>query len=148
MAVNIKIDKKGFPVNIGEVSFFFGTSMEELTSFYDKAEHAETEAPKLKKKLESLKVEDEPSKEQATSVMELLNELNVLNYDSLFGTGAYEKLYKKYPDAWQLLEVFDEVSEEVSNALEKELEKQKTNADAEKIKLLKKKTAKKSKAKK
>ncbi len=31
--LSFQIEKKGFPINIGEVEFFFGTTPEELTRF-------------------------------------------------------------------------------------------------------------------
>ncbi|EOD7435749.1 hypothetical protein ACJQ40_000182 [Enterococcus faecium] len=145
--VSFQLEKKGFPVNIGEVEFFFGTTTEELTRFFDVQAEFENKAKELKQQLKQIKNIDEPKKEDAIQIVDLTKKLAKAQYDSLLGEGSFEKIYSVYPDAEQLIEIFDPISFEIAEAIEKEALKRKDIISKKKADLLKKKALKNKKKK-
>ncbi|MBE8847878.1 hypothetical protein [Enterococcus durans] len=145
--LSFQLEKKGFPVNIGEVEFFFGTTPEELTRFFDVQAEFDEKVKELKQQLKQIKNIEQPEKEDAIKIIALTKDLAKAEYDSLFGEGAFEKIYSVYPDAEQLIELFDPISFEIAEAIEKEALKRKDSVSKKKADLLKKKALKNKKKK-
>lgn len=57
--MQFEIKRSGFPINIGEIEFFFGTTVEELTRFFDVQDEVEEKIAPLVKKREKLVIDQE-----------------------------------------------------------------------------------------
>ncbi|MBO1101396.1 hypothetical protein [Enterococcus hirae] len=145
--MEFKIIRQGFPIKIGELEFFFGTTPEELTRFFDAQEEFEAKVKECQEKIKLVKNVEVPTKEDTLLIIELTKELATCEYDSLLGEGSFEKIYSVYPDVEQLVDLFDLISFEVAEAIEKEALKRKDTLSKKKADLLKKKALKNKKKK-
>lgn len=145
--MEFKIIRQGFPIKIGELEFFFGTTPEELTRFFDAQEELEAKVKECQEKLKLVKNVEVPTKEDTLLIIELTKELATCEYDALLGEGSFEKIYSVYPDVEQLVDLFDSISFEVAEAIEKETLKRKDALSKKKADLLKKKALKNKKKK-
>lgn len=147
--MQFEIKRSGFPINIGEIEFFFGTTVEELTRFFDVQDEVEEKIAPLMNKREKLVIDQENvTKNDAQNLIEISNELNAIQYDALLGKGSYEKIYKKYPDAIQLFDLFDSIAENVAKAIENDAKEREDKLAQRKANMLKKKALKTKKKKK
>ena len=147
--MQFEIKRSGFPINIGEIEFFFGTTVEELTRFFDVQDEVEEKIAPLMNKREKLVIDQENvTKNDAQNLIEISNELNAIQYDALLGNGSYEKIYKKYPDAIQLFDLFDSIAENVAKAIENDAKEREDKLAQRKANMLKKKALKSKKKKK
>lgn len=147
--MQFEIKRSGFPINIGEIEFFFGTTVEELTRFFDVQDEVEEKIAPLVKKREKLVIDQENiTKRDAESLIEISNELNAIQYDALLGDGSYEKIYSKYQDAIQLFDLFDPIAENVAEAIENDAKEREDKLAQRKANMLKKKALKNKKKKK
>jgi predicted neutral ceramidase superfamily lipid hydrolase len=147
--MQFEIKRSGFPINIGEIEFFFGTTVEELTRFFDVQDEVEEKIAPLMKKREKLVIDQENiTKSDAQSLIEISNELNAIQYDALLGDGSYEKIYSKYQDAVQLFDLFDPIAENVAEAIENDAKEREDKLAERKANMLKKKALKNKKKKK
>ncbi len=143
------IKRSGFPINIGTLEFFFGTSVEELTRFFDVQEELEDKINPLVKKREKLAIDQENiTKNDANTLISISNEMNAIQYDALLGDGSYEKIYAEYPDAVQLFDLFDSIAEKVAEAIENDAKDREDKLAERKANMLKKKALKNKKKKK
>ncbi len=69
--LSFQIEKKGFPINIGEVEFFFDTTPEELTRFFDTQAEFEEQVRELKQQLKQIENIERPKKEDAIKIISL-----------------------------------------------------------------------------
>ena len=145
--LNIDIKKRGFPINFGPVQFFFGTAAEELIRFFDTQEKYEAEAQKIAEEVQGLKKLENPTKEEVSALLEATQKLAEIQYDGLLGEGAFERIYKEFPDVDQLLELFDDVCLSIAENIEEETEKRKDDLSKKKTNALKKKALKNKKKK-
>ncbi|MFQ7654726.1 MAG: hypothetical protein ACLRKY_10865 [Enterococcus gallinarum] len=147
--MQFEIKRSGFPINIGEIEFFFGTTVEELTRFFDVQDEVEEKIAPLVKKREKLVIDQENiTKSDAESLIEISNELNAIQYDALLGDGSYEKIYSKYQDAIQLFDLFDPIFENIIEAIENYAKEREDKLAQRKANMLKKKALKNKKKKK
>lgn len=147
--MQFEIKRSGFPINIGEIEFFFGTTVEELTRFFYVQDEVEEKIAPLMKKREKLVIDQENmTKSDAQSLIEISNELNAIQYDALLGEGSYEKIYSKYQDAVQLFDLFDPIAENVAEAIENDAKEREDKLAQRKANMLKKKALKNKKKKK
>lgn len=147
--MQFEVKRSGFPINIGEIEFFFGTTVEELTRFFDVQDEVEEKIAPLVKKREKLVIDQENiTKRDAESLIEISNELNAIQYDALLGDGSYEKIYSKYQDAIQLFDLFDPIAENVAEAIENDAKDREDKLAQRKANMLKKKALKNKKKKK
>lgn len=147
--MQFEIKRSGFPINIGEIEFFFGTTVEELTRFFDVQDEVEEKIAPLVKKREKLVIDQENiTKSDTESLIEISNELNAIQYDALLGDGSYEKIYSKYQDAIQLFDLFDPIAENVAEAIENDAKDREDKLAQRKANMLKKKALKNKKKKK
>ncbi|MGX7133086.1 hypothetical protein [Enterococcus songbeiensis] len=146
MQFDIKVS--GFPITIGNIEFFFGTSVEELTRFFDVQSEIEEKVKPLLQKREKLEVDvDNLQKRDVEKLIDISNDLNALQYDALLGNGSYEKIYKKYPDAVQLFDLFDPIAEQVAESIENDAKGREDKLAERKANMLKKKALKNKKKK-
>ncbi|MUN92091.1 hypothetical protein [Enterococcus gallinarum] len=147
--MQFEVKRSGFPINIGEIEFFFGTTVEELTRFFDVQDEVEEKIAPLVKKREKLVIDQENiTKRDAESLIEISNELNAIQYDALLGDGSYEKIYSQYQDAVQLFDLFDPIAENVAEAIENDAKEREDKLAQRKANMLKKKALKNKKKKK
>lgn len=147
--MQFEIKRSGFPINIGEIEFFFGTTVEELTRFFDVQDEVEEKIAPLVKKREKLVIDQENiTKSDAESLIEISKELNAIQYDALLGDGSYEKIYSKYQDAIQLFDLFDPIFENIIEAIENYAKEREDKLAQRKANMLKKKALKNKKKKK
>ncbi|MBO6418201.1 hypothetical protein ACK4CS_17725 [Enterococcus gallinarum] len=147
--MNFEIKRSGFPINIGKIEFFFGTTVEELTRFFDIQDEVEEKITPLLKKREKLVIDQENiTKSDAQNLIDISNELNAIQYDALLGEGSYEKIYLEYPDAVQLFDLFDPIAENVAEAIENDAKEREDKLAQRKANMLKKKALKTKKKKK
>jgi uncharacterized protein with von Willebrand factor type A (vWA) domain len=147
--MQFEIKRSGFPINIGEIEFFFETTVEELTRFFDVQDEVEEKIAPLVKKREKLVIDQENiTKRDAESLIEISNELNAIQYDALLGEGSYEKIYSQYQDAVQLFDLFDPIAENVAEAIENDAKDREDKLAQRKANMLKKKALKNKKKKK
>ena len=147
--MQFEIRHSGFPINIGEIEFFFGTTVEELTRFFDVQDELEDKIAPLMKKREKLVIDQENmTKSDAQSLIEISNELNAIQYDALLGDGSYKKIYSQYQDAVQLFDLFDPIAENVAEAIENDAKDREDKLAQRKANILKKKALKNKKKKK
>ena len=147
--MQFEIKRSGFPINIGEIEFFFGMTVEELTRFFDVQDEVEEKIAPLVKKRERLVIDQENiTKSDAESLIEISNELNAIQYDALLGDGSYEKIYSKYQDAIQLFDLFDPIFENIIEAIENYAKEREDKLAQRKANMLKKKALKNKKKKK
>lgn len=147
--MQFEVKRSGFPINIGEIEFFFGTTVEELTRFFDVQDEVEEKIAPLVKKREKLVIDQENiTKRDAESLIEISNELNAIQYDALLGDGSYEKIYSKYQDAIQLFDLFDQIFENIIEAIENYAKEREDKLAQRKANMLKKKALKNKKKKK
>lgn len=147
--MQFEIKRSGFPINIGEIEFFFGTTVEELTRFFDVQDEVEEKIAPLMKKREKLVIDQENiTKSDAQSLIEISNELNAIQYDALLGDGSYEKIYSQYQDAVQLFDLFDPIAENIAEAIENDAKEREDKLAQRKANMLKKKALKNKKKKK
>lgn len=145
--LSFQLEKKGFPVKLGELEFFFGTTTEELTRFFDVQSEFDERAKELKNQLKQIKNTDKPDKEDTLQILRISKELAKAEYDALLGEGSFEKIYSVYPDVEQLIDLFDPISFEVAEAIEKEALKRKDSITKKKSELMKKRALKNKKKK-
>lgn len=147
--MQFEIKRSGFPINIGGIEFFFGTTVEELTRFFDVQDEVEEKIAPLVKKREKLVIDQENiTKSDAESLIEISNELNAIQYDALLGEGSYEKIYSKHNDALLLFDLFDPIAENVAEAIENDAKDREDKLAQRKANMLKKKALKNKKKKK
>lgn len=139
--IDIKIERSGFPIKFGELEFFFGTTVEELQRFFDVQENIEKEAKVVQEKIAELNT-DNVTKQDAEKLVNFQKDLARIQYDGLLGDGSFDKIYKLYPDANQLLDLFDEIAYEVTDRLEQEAQVRKDKSSKRKAEYLKKKALK------
>ncbi|HGF8314846.1 hypothetical protein E5348_04635 [Enterococcus hirae] len=145
--MEFQIEKRGFPIKIGELEFFFGTTVEELTRFFDAQEEYEAKVKECEEKLKSIKNIDQPTKEDTLLIVELSEELATVKYDALLGEGAFKEIYEKYTDIEQLLDLFEALEFEVAEKIANESAKRQDTVSKKKADLLKKKALKNKKKK-
>ncbi len=154
MTLQFDLQRNGFPIEIGGISFFFGTTTENLRDFYlRQSEYSKKrlEVEKRAVELPELTIdENEPdglakATDAIHQAMELTKELTKLDYDALLGDGSFDKIYTVCPDTEQLAAAFDDIAEAVEQAIEKDGEKRNEAFKAKKAAILKKKALKKKK---
>ncbi|MBO0427317.1 MULTISPECIES: hypothetical protein [unclassified Enterococcus] len=147
--MKFEIKRSGFPINIGKLEFFFGTSVEELTRFFEVQDEIEEKIQPLMDAREKLtKNKGNATSDDVKELIYVSNQLNTIQYDALLGDGSYEKIYSEHPDAIQLFDLFDLIAENVSEALENDAKDREDKLSERRANLIKKKALKNKKNKK
>lgn len=147
--MKFEVKRSGFPINIGILEFFFGTSIEELTRFFEVQDEIEEKLQPLLNMRESLtKNKGEITSNDVKELIKVSNDLNVIQYDALLGEGSYSKIYSEYPDSVQLFDLFDPIAENVAEAIENDAKDREDRLSERRANLIKKKALKNKKNKK
>lgn len=147
--MKFEVKRSGFPINIGNLEFFFGTSVEELTRFFEVQDEIEEKIQPLMSAREKLtKNKGDATSDDVKELINVSNQLNTIQYDALLGDGSYEKIYAEHPDAVQLFDLFDLISENVAEALENDAKDREDRLSERRANLIKKKALKNKKNKK
>lgn len=147
--MKFEVKRSGFPINIGKLEFFFGTSVEELTRFFEVQDEIEEKIQPLMSAREQLtKNKGDATSDDVKELINVSNQLNTIQYDALLGDGSYEKIYAEHPDAVQLFDLFDLIAENVAEALENDAKDREDRLSERRANLIKKKALKNKKNKK
>lgn len=147
--MKFEVKRSGFPINIGKLEFFFGTSVEELTRFFEVQDEIEEKIQPLMSAREKLtKNKGDATSDDVKELINVSNQLNTIQYDALLGDGSYEKIYAEHPDAVQLFDLFDLIAENVTEALENDAKDREDRLSERRANLIKKKALKNKKNKK
>lgn len=117
--ISLDINRKGFPIKIGNIEFFFSTTLEDLTRFFDLQDEVEKKLSPLEMKLNDMKDSTETS-DKANRFIEISKEITKIQYDGLLGEGSFNTIYKEYKDIEQLSGIFEELALNVAKTIEKE----------------------------
>lgn len=114
--ISIDLKRTGFPVKIGEIELFFDASYENLATFFDVEEIARKKLKEAEDKIKHIHFPAELSESNDISEIDTKNvhaafdykkEEIAINYDVVFGDGAFKKIYEKYPDILALETAMD-----------------------------------------
>lgn len=126
-ALNIKVERTGFPVHLAGLEFFFDCSTEHIEEY-------EVKYVDVEKKLNSLK--DEGNNEATLEALRL-------GYDVMLGEGAFNKLYSEIPDSIAWINAFFDLSSGIAENIEDFKREQEDKSKNLKKEYLKKKAIKK-----
>ncbi|MBZ3641266.1 hypothetical protein ITX49_08765 [Enterococcus casseliflavus] len=147
--MKFEVKRSGFPINIGSLEFFFGTSIEELTRFFEVQDEIEEKLQPLLNMRERLtKNKGDITSNDVKELIKVSNDLNAIQYDALLGEGSYSKIYSEYQDAVQLFDLFDPIAENVAEAIENDAKNREDRLSERRANLIKKKALKNKKNKK
>lgn len=149
-ALNIKINKTGFPVNVGEVELWFDSSLENLKTFINIEKLAEEKLNEVRKKAKHVHFPDDVSTENVDEVSEddiesafsATKEFIAIQYDLMFGDGAFKKIYEVHPDIIALEAALEAVGEGIAAKLKESEAKRAQGVEAKQKEYIKKKLQK------
>ena len=158
-SLKFELQKNGFPITIGSVEFFFETSSEKIKEFFERLEKYDLESEKLRAELAELDgapdLDEEDAtkwlskaKEEAVTALDLTKRVATLSYDSLLGEGSFNKIYDTFDDVTKLFEIFPIIEDAVADAIIDNAEVRNDTLNKKRAEILKKKAAKRKKAKK
>lgn len=158
-SLKFELQKNGFPITIGSVEFFFETSSEKIKEFFERLEKYDLESEKLRTELAELDgapdLDEEDTvkwlakaKEEATAGLDLTKRVATISYDSLLGEGSFDKIYETFDDVTKLFEIFPVIEDAVADAIIDNAEVRNDTLNKKRAEILKKKAAKRKKAKK
>lgn len=127
-ALDIKVERTGFPVTLAGEEFFFDCSTEHIEEY-------ETQYIEVEKKLHEL-ADDEGN-------IEAQKEALKLGFDVMLGEGAFEKLYENVPDLIAWINAFFDLTAGIAQNIDEFKKSQDKKAADLKSKYLKKKAKKK-----
>ncbi|MFA1820552.1 hypothetical protein ACDX78_10275 [Virgibacillus oceani] len=149
MALKFDIKKSGFPVKIGDIEFWFDDSHEAMREFIEKDNESQKNLDEIKKKSDEIQASDDNELAKADKAFELKKEELTIQYDTMFGDGAFEKLYAEYPNIRELEKILIPIDAAVGEAVTKRLEEDKKERskiiESKKQELLNKQKAKQKK---
>ncbi|WP_373751245.1 hypothetical protein [Jeotgalibaca porci] len=149
--IKIQVKRSGFPVNIGEVELFFDSSQENLKQFFNVDTIAKEKMDALSEKAKSVKVPNEINESNVRDIdpktietaFDVNKEFIAIQYDLIFGDGAFERLYNVYPDINALTDVLEAVGISIAEKLEEENKKRQEKSTLKLTDHLSKKASKK-----
>ena len=158
-SLKFELQKNGFPITIGSVEFFFETSSEKIKEIFDRLEKYDLESEKLRAELAELDgapdLDEEDAtkwlskaKEEAVTALDLTKRVATISYDSLLGEGSFNKIYDTFDDVTKLFEIFPIIEDAVADAIIDNAEVRNDTLNKKRAEILKKKAAKRKKAKK
>lgn len=149
-AINIPIKRTGFPVNIGEIELWFDSSLENLKTFVNIEKIAEEKLKEIREKAkhvhfpEEIKPENvkDMSDEDLDTAFNATKEFIAIQYDLIFGDGAFKKIYDVYPDIMALEATLDIVGTGIEAKLTEQEAERAKGVNAKRKELLDKKKQK------
>lgn len=139
--IKIDIKRTGFPVKVGDLEFWFDSSIENLRKFFNIDELAKGKLKEAQEKAQHIHFPIEINIETVSNMdvktvdasLDLNREFVAIQYDILLGDGSFKKIYKKYPDIYALEYALERLGIEISKKIEqledervKEVENRKT----------------------
>lgn len=123
--INIPIKRTGFPVKIGSTELWFDSSFENMKRFFNIEELAKERLDEVREKAEHVHFPEVINEETIETVksedMETAFDVNkefiAIQYDLMFGTGTFKKIYEDIPDIIALEKVLDAVGNSVANKI-------------------------------
>lgn len=148
--VKIELKRTGFPVEIGNVELWFDSSMENLRRFVNIDEIAKERLTEVSerakhvhfpKEITDETVEEIPDKD-IDEAFSINKEFIAIQYDIMFGDGAFKKIYKEHPDLAALEDALDIVGAAITEKIEEFASERAGKYEKEKLKLIEKKKKK------
>lgn len=127
-ALEIKVERTGFPVTLAGQEFFFDCSTERIEDY-------ETQYVEVEKKLNELADDNNDIESQKEALQ--------LGFDVMLGEGAFEKLYENVPDLVAWMNAFFDLSAGIAQNIDEFKKTQDKKATDLKSKYLNKKAKKK-----
>lgn len=156
--LKFELQREGFPIEIGGVEFFFGTSAEELKTFFVKQQEADAKRESLNKEIQAIESfgevdQEDPEQieqlhENITKAVEVTKKIAKIDYDALLGEGSFERIYEKFPYIDPLIANFDLFSEAIADRILEETALRADKYNKKKAEALKKKAQKRKSVKK
>ena len=143
--INFELKREGFPVKVGPIEFFIGTSIEDLKNFFGIQEEIEKKVSEISKKIERIKDLENGSQQDMEEAIELTKELTRIRYDAALGDGAFNKIYEVFPYTDVLAEKLDDIVLAIADRVGEETSKRADKYNKKKADMLKKKQLKKKK---
>lgn len=151
--IKIDVERSGFPVTIGEVELWFDSSIENLKNFMNIEEVARKRLNEISEKAEhihfpeelTLENQDEIDDEDIEEVFGMHKEFVAIQYDIMFGDGAFKKLYEVYEDIHALERILESVGQAVAERIDEEIEIRENEYKNQRSDLLEKKMQKQKK---
>lgn len=142
-SLDFELKREGFPVNIGPIEFFIGTSIEDLQRFFGLQEEVDKKIANLNVQLDTIKNLEEANPEELELAVNLTKELIRIQYDAALGEGAFDKIYEVFPHTDVLAEQLDPIMYAIADRVSEETAKRSDKYNKKKADLLKKKMKKK-----
>src|SRR5690625_2781318 len=109
MTIKIDVKRTGFPVKFGELELWFDSSMENLRNFFNIEEVAQQKLKEIRERakhvhfpegIENYTIDEFEEKdiEKIDAAFDINKEFIAVQYDILFGEGAFKRIYEVYPD--------------------------------------------------
>lgn len=124
-ALDIKVERTGFPVILAGHEYFFDCSAEHIEKY-------ETQYTEVEKKLNDIKNEDLDSQKEALG----------LGFDVMLKPGAFEELYHETPDVIAWGNAFFDLADGIARNIDSFKKEQENKSDQLKNKYLNKKSSK------
>ena len=139
--IKIDIKRTGFPLKVGDLEFWFDSSIENLRKFFNIDELAQGKLKEAQEKAQHIHFPTEINVETVSNMdvktvdasLDLNREFVAIQYDILLGDGSFKKIYEKYPDIYALEYTLERLGVEISKKIEqledervKEVEDRKT----------------------
>lgn len=124
-AINIPIQRTGFPVKIGSTELWFDSSFENMKRFFNIDDLAKERLEEIREKAEHVHFPDEINEDTIETVkaedmdtaFDVNKEFIAIQYDLMFGDGTFKKLYTDIPDIIALEKVLDVVGKSVADKI-------------------------------
>ncbi|OJG96676.1 hypothetical protein RV18_GL001962 [Enterococcus termitis] len=142
-SLDFELKREGFPVNVGPVEFFIGTSIEDLQRFFGLQEEIDKKIEDLSKQLNTIENLEKANQKELELAVELTKELTRIQYDAALGDGAFDKIYEVFPHTDVLAEQLDTIMFAIAERISEETAKRSDKYNKKKADLLKKKMKKK-----
>src|SRR5690625_29997 len=151
MTIQIDVNRTGFPVKIGTIELWFDSSIENLKNFFNIEQITQDRLKKARKKAEHVHFPDDINEDNVLEIEEntinaafdVHKEFIAIQYDILFGDGAFKKIYEEYPDIIALEGLLKPLGEAIAEKIEEQEKERKSEVEKIKNEYLKKKEKKK-----
>lgn len=150
MTIKIDVKRTGFPIKIGNLDLWFDSSIENLKNFFNIEQITQDRLKKARKKAEHVHFPDDINEENVLEIEEntinaafdVHKEFIAIQYDILFGDGAFKKIYDEYPDIIALEGLLKPLGEAIAQKIEEQEQERKSEVEKIKNEYLKKKAQK------
>ena len=145
--IKIDIKRTGFPLKVGELEFWFDSSIENLRKFFNIDELAQGKLKEAQEKAQHIHFPAEINEETVSNMevttvdasIDVNKEFIAAQYDILLGDGAFKKIYKKYPDIMALEYTLEQLGVAIADKIEAQEEERAKEIEDKKAKYLNKK---------